>query len=145
MPLDKGGRCKITKAVKCRFASDSELIGLVDFYRVWWMAYLNKLSLFRINKSLAENNPNYYRCCSGFCIDLLEKFSRDLQFSYELVRVSDGTWGVLSVSTDKKNDFLWVLFIFNISYYLLCHELLNAIVAINSIRITLEATAKWCS
>ncbi|XP_046449202.1 glutamate receptor ionotropic, NMDA 2B-like isoform X2 [Daphnia pulex] len=36
---------------------------------------------------------NVTQCCSGFCIDLLEKFSDDLGFTYELIRVDDPKFG----------------------------------------------------
>ncbi|EFX77934.1 hypothetical protein DAPPUDRAFT_105549 [Daphnia pulex] len=36
---------------------------------------------------------NVTQCCSGFCIDLLEKFSDDLGFTYELIRVDDPKYG----------------------------------------------------
>ena len=41
---------------------------------------------------------NMTQCCSGFCIDLLEKFSDDLGFTYELIRVEDPKFGVHVVS-----------------------------------------------
>ncbi|OQR74404.1 glutamate-like, partial [Tropilaelaps mercedesae] len=74
LPNPETGECESSRAVKCRIAPESDLTGL--------------------NDTIARRNPNYYRCCMGFCIDLLEKFAQDLGFTYDLSKVEDGMWGV---------------------------------------------------
>lgn len=44
---------------------------------------------------ILRNNVTQH-CCSGFCIDLLEKFRVDLGFTYELNRVDDPKFGTLN-------------------------------------------------
>ena len=54
---------------------------------------------FRSNSTLNPLNSTIEElmCCSGFCIDLLAKFGEELQFEYDLIRVTDPKWGVLKV------------------------------------------------
>ncbi|KAK6630957.1 hypothetical protein RUM44_003129 [Polyplax serrata] len=71
------GKCSMNRGVLCRVARDID------------MAHTES------DISADHRNGSFYQCCSGFCIDLLEKFAEELGFSYELVRVEDGKWGTL--------------------------------------------------
>ncbi|XP_067004151.1 glutamate receptor ionotropic, NMDA 2B [Anabrus simplex] len=70
------GKCSMNRGVICRVAKEADISDLE-------------------NIPMAHKNGSFYQCCSGFCIDLLEKFAEELGFTYELVRVEDGRWGTL--------------------------------------------------
>ncbi|XP_072757111.1 glutamate receptor ionotropic, NMDA 2B isoform X8 [Anoplolepis gracilipes] len=69
------GKCLVDRGVHCRVAKDSDMV--------------------EMDIQSAQKNESFYQCCSGFCIDLLQKFSEEIGFTYELVRVEDGKWGTL--------------------------------------------------
>lgn len=69
------GKCLMDRGVLCRVAPEHQMVD-VDILQ-------------------AHKNSSFFQCCSGFCIDLLEKFAEELGFTYELVRVEDGKWGTL--------------------------------------------------
>ena len=46
-----------------------------------------------ITEEVTNPNSTKFKCCSGFCVDLIRKFSVDLAFDYALKRVKDGQWG----------------------------------------------------
>ncbi|XP_043223940.1 glutamate receptor ionotropic, NMDA 2B-like isoform X2 [Amphibalanus amphitrite] len=75
MPDPITGKCSANRGVLCRIAPEADIEGM--------------------NLTVAQRNSSLYQCCSGFCIDLLEKFAKDLIFTYDLVRVDDGKWGTI--------------------------------------------------
>ena len=46
-----------------------------------------------ITEEMKNPNSTKFKCCSGFCVDLIKKFSVDLSFDFALKRVKDGKWG----------------------------------------------------
>ena len=67
--------CDSTKGVLCYMVDPAALVGV------------------NITEEAAKLNSTVLRCCSGFCVDLLNKFSNDLSFDFHMVRVKDGKWG----------------------------------------------------
>ncbi|KAI6185301.1 Glutamate receptor ionotropic, NMDA 2B [Aphelenchoides besseyi] len=41
-----------------------------------------------------EPNATMLKCCTGYCVDLLNKLSNDVGFHYSLYRVHDNKWGI---------------------------------------------------
>ncbi|XP_076634855.1 glutamate ionotropic receptor NMDA type subunit 2 isoform X3 [Colletes latitarsis] len=74
-PDPVSGKCLVDRGVHCRVAKESDMV--------------------EMDIQSAQKNESFYQCCSGFCIDLLQKFSEEIGFTYELVRVEDGKWGTL--------------------------------------------------
>lgn len=58
------GKCLMDRGVLCRVAADHEMSD--------------------IDMGQAHRNGSFYQCCSGFCIDLLEKFAEELGITHWL-------------------------------------------------------------
>ena len=53
-----------------------------------------------VNITEEKRNPNStkFKCCSGFCVDLIRKFSADLSFDFALKRVKVSCdWWILTI------------------------------------------------
>ncbi|XP_023329329.1 glutamate receptor ionotropic, NMDA 2B [Eurytemora carolleeae] len=73
--------CSSTKGAVCQMVPDSHL------------------ATVNITEEMKNPNSTMFQCCSGFCVDLLRKFSADLSFDYALKRVKDGQWGGIQNGT----------------------------------------------
>jgi len=81
------GKCSINRGVPCRIpiGSSSSSSSSSSSFGGGGKNGSNFLS--------EEEELGSSRCCSGLLIDLLRKFTDELGFSYDLVRVEDPKWG----------------------------------------------------
>ncbi|XP_076276632.1 glutamate ionotropic receptor NMDA type subunit 2 isoform X4 [Lasioglossum baleicum] len=80
------GKCLVDRGVHCQIAKASDIAD--------------------IDISTAQKNESLFQCCSGFCIDLLQKLSEEIGFTYELIRVEDAKWGTLEKENGKWNGLI---------------------------------------
>uniref|UniRef100_A0A915D642 Uncharacterized protein n=1 Tax=Ditylenchus dipsaci TaxID=166011 RepID=A0A915D642_9BILA len=50
----------------------------------------------RIHLRLGTQNTTQLKCCTGYCVDLLNKLANDIGFTYSLYKVRDEKWGLKS-------------------------------------------------
>ena len=66
--LDPPSACLSNKGVLCRLKHDDQIIGV------------------NMTEEAKNDDSEIIRCCSGFCVDLLLKFSVDLSFDFQMTR-----------------------------------------------------------
>lgn len=89
-PDAETNECKTNRAVKCRY----KVLNNSSTNAAAGAAMISVGSLpagghqgISTKKTTNQTQDDYeFRCCSGFCIDLMEKFAADLKFSYDLYR-----------------------------------------------------------
>ena len=68
--LSPPSTCATNKGVICQVGSDADLVGV------------------NITEEHSKSDSKLFKCCSGFCVDLLNKFAQDLSFDFQLVSVT---------------------------------------------------------
>uniref|UniRef100_A0AC34QH57 Uncharacterized protein n=1 Tax=Panagrolaimus sp. JU765 TaxID=591449 RepID=A0AC34QH57_9BILA len=53
-----------------------------------------------------KRNVTLYKCCTGYCVDLLDKLAKDIGFTYTLYKVRDEKWGIKSVKENGWNGLI---------------------------------------
>ena len=66
--LDPASACSSNKGVLCKLKHDDQIVGV------------------NMTEEMKNDDSEIVRCCSGFCVDLLLKFSSDLSFDFQLTR-----------------------------------------------------------
>ena len=66
--LGPASACSSNKGVFCYLKHDDQIIGV------------------NMTEEIKNDDSEIVRCCSGFCVDLLLKFSSDLSFDFQLTR-----------------------------------------------------------
>lgn len=109
-PDTETGECKTNRAVRCRYKVIHDLLSRGN-RTLQTNAFITKskrglpkdanrslldkgevenedqvIQILPFKDAFTEGSEFEYKCCSGFCIDLMEKLATDLKFSYELYR-----------------------------------------------------------
>ena len=72
---------------------------LVVFILAVLLLLTRKMHFLYLTFSIFSENKTETICCSGLCVDLLNKLEDELGFTYDLVRTPDPKWGTFEVST----------------------------------------------